>query len=176
MASIKTRVHCIALCTGYGENTSVSWTFFTHHIGFETQEVALRSFAAEIVERYRARGFRIATDDGVQETDKFDPTMFIAFVNSLLRGSWGDYGDPDKVGETVTRWWPFTDVADIFDYKKSEIVTIQMLGAEVILAAVDKSLLTDFDASEIVDNMPKIAETLGVEAKEEITLAAIGMA
>lgn len=167
VASIKPRIHCIAFTTGYGENTSIAWTFFTHHIGFETVGEALRELAQELLARYRARGIKSLDENEPTETDKIDPARFIAFVNSLFRGGWGDYGDPDQAGDTATRWWPFTDMVDILDYKRGELVTIQMLGAEVILAAIDKNLLCDFDAREIVDNLNKIANELGITCRRE---------
>lgn len=177
MASVKSRIHCIGFCTGYGDNTSIGWVFFTHHVGFETIEDAVRSLSSEFVARYKQKGFRVVTDEGFEPSEKMDPMMFIAFVNSLLRGSWGDYGDPDKIDEMDTKWWPFTDVDEILSYKKNEIVTMPMLGAEVMLAAIDPSLLTEFDVREVVDNLPKVAEALGIKAPLDIEDSpAIGVA
>jgi hypothetical protein len=177
IASLGKRVHAIALCTGYGENTSVSWTFFTHHVGFETLGEALKSLGAEILARYHDRGFKVIDDEVEPSTDKIDPTRFIAFVNSLLRGAWGDYGNPDAANGSATHWWPFTDFADVLTFKKGEVVTMQMMAAEVLLASIDKSLLTEFDVREICDNLPKIAKALNIKVIEEETIpVAIGMA
>lgn len=179
MASMKkTRIHCIALCAGFGENTSIAWTFFTNHVGFESPGDALRALASELVVRYRERGLVSIDGEEIDKDAKLDPVKFIAWVNRLFRGTWGDYGDPDQVGEVTTQWWPFTDMADVLGFKRNEILTIQMLAAEVILAAFDRDLLTDFDAKEISDNLPKIAKELGVVSFKEAdqNVFAVGVA
>ena len=169
------KIHCIALLTGYAANSSVSWAFFTHHVGFASPTEALIVLGEELLARYRERGFKtVSPDEGVITTDKLDPTMFIAFVNHLLRGAWGDFGDPDTADGRTCKWWPFTDFENILGISAEETIIVGSMAAEVILAAIDKSLLTSFDVREICDNMPAVAAALGLKFVAEQEVVAIG--
>lgn len=164
-------IRCIALCTGYGDCASLCWALFTHDPGFDSTAEALRTLASEIVARYRERWPAVQLEPLPPDGAPLDPTRFVAFVNHSLRTSWGDWGSPE-----VTRWWPFTSLDTVLSMHRNSIVVLPLLGAEVLLAAHDASLLTEEDVASIARELPEIAEALGLRHFDCESMAAAGSA
>lgn len=170
------RTFCVALCTGYGANISISWTFFTHHAGFDSPAAALQALASELVVRFRAKQDKIDIAEGITPSKEIDPVRFISFINHLFRSSWDDYGDPDKVGDSVIKWWPFNEITDVLSFTRDEVIVVPLLAGEILLAAYDRKLLTDFDVKEICIHAPEIAKILDLSYIDRTKYAFVGAA
>jgi len=169
-------VHCIALCTGYNENASICWTLFTHFTGFDSPIEALRALAADIVARFWERWSVTQLDPQPPQGESLDPVRFIAFVNHSLRLSWADWANADGSFGGMTHWYPFTTFDHVFGMSRASIVVVGALGAEVLLAAHDPSLLTDQDIEAICRDMTDIAEILGIRHFDCASMAVAGSA
>jgi len=164
-------IRCIALCTGYGDCASICWALLTHDSGFGSTAEALRTLASEILEQYLKRWPVVQLEPPPPDGAPLDPARFVAFVNHLLRGSWGDWEIPD-----VTHWWPYTSFDALLDMRRNSVLVIPSLGAEVLLAAHDDSLLTQDDVESICRELPEIAEALGLRHFDCAAMAAAGSA
>lgn len=165
------RIRCIVLSTSFGECSGIGWALFTHHDGLDSPKDALRSLATELVARYRERAR--SRDNLIP--GRVDVTRFVAFLNHLLRGQWGDYGNPDSADGMQTRWWPFTSFADVLQMPREEVVVVPGLASEVLLASYDSSLLGVSDLNDISENLEEIAAILGL-ARGGLTVHAVGQA
>lgn len=170
------KILCIALSTGYNENASISWTAFTHLTGFDSPFEALRALASFIVGRFRERWPVTQLEPQPPQAEALDPARFIAFVNHSLRLFWADWRNSDGSYGGMNQWWPFGTLDNVLRMSRDSIVVVPVLGAEVLLAAHDPSLLTDEDIDAICREMPDIAEILGIRHLDCASMAMAGSA